>query len=141
VAGGFRAVEPRASWVLDSEALSRLLTRQPQALADLDLAVDKETAVVVSAMTIPEAYHDKVPRAWLSYVLSRLTVEPVSEEIALRATDLLREHGLHGHKCAIDAVVAATAIARPGRVAVLTSDVDDLKRLCQGEKPIAVVAV
>jgi hypothetical protein len=118
-----------------------LLLKDTLALADLGLAVERETAVVVSAMTVPEAYHDKVQQAWLSYVLSRLTVQPVTEEIALRATGLLREHGLHGHKYAIDAVVAATALARPGPVAVLTSDVDDLRRFCQQDKRVAVVQV
>lgn len=127
------------TWVLDSEGLSRLLSRQPSALADLAMAVRKNTAVVVSAMTVPEAYHDRVSRQWLSYVLSRLAIQPVTEAIALRATDLLREHGLHGHKYATDAVVAATALHRPGPVAVLTSDVDDLRRFCADEPRVTVV--
>ncbi|MFE0461979.1 type II toxin-antitoxin system VapC family toxin [Kitasatospora sp. NPDC058965] len=127
--------------MLDSEALSRLLTKQPPALADLALATKKGTAVVVSAMTVPEAYHDRVSRAWLSYVLSRVDIQPVTEQIALRATELLRMHGLHGHKYAIDAVVAATAMSRPGAVAVLTSDTDDLLRLCADEPRVRVVHV
>jgi predicted nucleic acid-binding protein len=141
VARSVRAVDAPTTWVLDSEALSRLLTKQPAALADLELAVRKNTAVVVSAMTVPEAYHDRVSRAWLSYVLSRLAIQPVTEEIALRATELLRAHGLHGHKYAIDAVVAATALRRPGQVAVLTSDTDDLRRFCADEPRVRVVHV
>lgn len=92
-------------------------------------------------MTVPEAYQDKVSRDWLRYTLSRLAIEPVTEEVALCATGLLREHGLHRHKYAIGAVVAATALLRPGRVAVLTSDVDDLQRFCQEDKRVTVVQV
>ncbi|MET8050120.1 hypothetical protein ABZU75_21230 [Streptosporangium sp. NPDC005286] len=40
--------------------------------------------------------------------LSRLKVEPVTEEICVRAIELLRDAWLHGHRYAIDAVVAAT---------------------------------
>lgn len=42
----------------------------------------------------------------------------------------LKAAGLHGHKYAIDATVAETALRQPGPVAVLTSDVDDMSRLC-----------
>ncbi|MFI7704480.1 hypothetical protein [Nonomuraea sp. NPDC049480] len=38
--------------------------------------------------------------------------------------------GLHGHKYAIDAVVAETAIRQPRPVVMLTSDTDDMKKLC-----------
>ncbi|ELP70842.1 hypothetical protein STRTUCAR8_05053 [Streptomyces turgidiscabies Car8] len=36
---------------------------------------------------------------------------------------------LHGHKYAIDAVLAVIARQQKGRVTVLTSDVDDLEKL------------
>ncbi|KAF2779262.1 hypothetical protein STPH1_3929 [Streptomyces sp. OM5714] len=45
--------------------------------------------------------------------------------------DLLREAGgPHGHKCAIDALVAATALRLPSPALVLTADRDDWTRLC-----------
>jgi hypothetical protein len=45
--------------------------------------------------------------------------------------DLLREAGLHGHKYAIDAVVAATALQEAVKpVLILTPDVDDMTKLC-----------
>ncbi|GIH69104.1 PIN domain-containing protein [Sphaerimonospora thailandensis] len=62
--------------------------------------------------------------------LSRLRVEPVTEEVSACAMDLLREGGLHGHKYAIDAVVAATALRSSRPVIVLTSDEDDMRKLC-----------
>lgn len=49
-----------------------------------------------------------------------------------RAAALLADAGRHGHPHAIDAMVAATAFAAPGPVAVLASDPDDLAALCGG---------
>jgi hypothetical protein len=44
-----------------------------------------------------------------------------------------RPAGLHGHKCAIDAVLSATALTAPGPVSVLTSDPEDIAALwCDG---------
>ena len=43
-----------------------------------------------------------------------------------RAIDLL----LHGHKYAIDAVVATTALQAAKPIAIATSDADDMRKLC-----------
>ncbi len=51
-------------------------------------------------------------------------------QTAKAAAKLLMDAGLHGHKYAIDATVAVTALSQPGPVAVLTSDVDDMTKLC-----------
>lgn len=56
-------------------------------------------------------------------------MRPITEETARSATKLLAAEGLHGHKYAIDAMLAATAHAEHGDVTVVTSDVDDLRRL------------
>jgi predicted nucleic acid-binding protein len=71
---------------------------------------------------------------------------PVSPEIARRAGELLGATGLSGHRCAIDAVVAATALGLERPVALLTRDLDDLSRLVEEpERPkaqrIAVIRV
>ncbi|MFF3403103.1 PIN domain-containing protein [Streptomyces sp. NPDC002659] len=126
----------RESEILDCEALSKLLLQDPMAIARLEVARRKGTLVKICAMTIPEADQARVDRGWKRYLLSRLTVEPVTEAIALRAAELLREHGAHGHKYAIDAVVAATALDSVRPVAVFTSDVDDLERFCaEADRP------
>jgi hypothetical protein len=57
-------------------------------------------------------------------------VEPVTEPIARRATAILAEAGLHGHRHAIDAMLSATALAAAGPVTVLTSDPEDIATLC-----------
>ena len=38
--------------------------------------------------------------------------------------------GLHGHKYAIDAAVAETALGQHRPVVMLTSDIDDMTKLC-----------
>lgn len=73
--------------------------------------------VLVSVLTIVEAVQGKTDLARLKWVLSRLRVEPVSQEHSLTAVALSQDAGgLHGHKYAIDALVAALALrARAGR--------------------------
>lgn len=66
----------------------------------------------------------------LRWVLSRVKVEPVTEDAARASAELLKAAGLHGHKYAIDATVAEVALRQPGPVVMLTSDVDDMARLC-----------
>ena len=126
--------------ILDSEGLSLLLRDNRIMVARLVAARKRDDRVVVSAMTIVEAYHQRVRPDRLAWVLSRLSVEPVTKEIAHKATGLLRDAGnLHGHKYAIDAVVAATALQSHRPVTVLTSDPDDLTRLCG--RSVAIVKV
>jgi predicted nucleic acid-binding protein len=67
-------------------------------------------------------------------VISRITIVPVSAEIARKAGELLGKTGLSGHRCAIDAVVAATALELERPVVLLTSDPDDLARLVEEPK-------
>jgi hypothetical protein len=45
-----------------------------------------------------------------------------TEPIARHAATLLSDAGPHGHKYAIDAMLSATALAAPGPVTILTSD-------------------
>ena len=54
----------------------------------------------------------------------------VTEAITWSAIDLLRNANSHGHKYAIDAVVAATALSYRGPRIILTSDADDMLKLC-----------
>jgi hypothetical protein len=118
------------TWILDSEALSQYLRADRKMTARLAVAVEDDIRVVISAATIVEADHDKVHPARLAWTLSRLTVEPLTMDLARQASDLLKSAGLHGHKYAIDAMVTATAIAATDKpVQVLTSDADDIEKL------------
>ncbi|MFI1868232.1 PIN domain-containing protein [Streptomyces jumonjinensis] len=123
--------QPARSLVLDSEALSLLLRNDRGMAARIEASRQVGVPVLVSALTIVEAVHGKTDLARLKWVLSRLRVEPVSQEDSLTAVALLRDAGgLHGHKYAIDALVAALALRAPAPVIVLTSDRDDWSKLC-----------
>ncbi|MFE2760404.1 type II toxin-antitoxin system VapC family toxin [Streptomyces halstedii] len=119
------------SLVLDSEALSLLLRNDRGMAARIEASRQAGVPALVSALTIVEAVHGKTDLARLKWVLSRLRVEPVSQEDSLTAVELLQDAGgLHGHKYAIDALVAALALRVPAPVIVLTSDRDDWSKLC-----------
>jgi predicted nucleic acid-binding protein len=93
-------------------------------------AQDNDFRVIVSALTPIEAVDVRLRDDKLRWHLSRLRIEPVTDEIAFHAIVLLRGAGLHGHKYAIDAVVAATALRATKPAVVLTSDADDMGKLC-----------
>ncbi|MFD5553722.1 PIN domain-containing protein [Streptomyces sp. NPDC127068] len=123
--------QPARSLVLDSEALSLLLRNDRKMAARIEASRQVGVTVLVSVLTIVEAVHGKTDLPRLKWVLSRLRVEPVSREDSLTAVELLQDAGgLHGHKYAIDALVAALALRVPAPVIVLTSDRDDWSKLC-----------
>ncbi|WP_405584770.1 PIN domain-containing protein [Streptomyces sp. NBC_01190] len=124
-------------YLLDSEGLSQWVRGDRRMGARLKDADRSDIPVVTTSMTLIEAYHGKLHRPAWRWALSRLRVEPVTEQIANGAIDLLQEAGLHGHKYAIDAALAAVALRQPGRVTIFTSDEDDMRKLC-GDRVVVV---
>ncbi|MFG2649032.1 type II toxin-antitoxin system VapC family toxin [Streptomyces sp. NPDC048436] len=124
--------EPAArSMVLDSQALSLLLQGGRQMVTRIEAARRIGVPVLVSALTVVEAVHGKTDTARLHWLLSRLQVQDVTQADSLTAVQLLSDAGgLHGHKYAIDALVAAMALRSPAPVLVLTSDRDDWAESC-----------
>jgi len=116
--------------VLDSEALSKLSRRHRDMTVWLDVARTLDLLVVTSAATLVEARDPKLSQAAFDHAVSLTKVRPVTEEIARTASKLLAAEGLHGHKYAIDAMLAATAHLEHGDVTVVTSDVENLRQLC-----------
>ncbi|MEV0438235.1 PIN domain-containing protein [Streptomyces spectabilis] len=112
--------------VLDSEGLAKAVQRDREVHEWLTAARDADLPVLTSAAVLVEVIHPKINDAALKWTLSRLRVEPVTQAIAQSAAALLRTTGLHGHKYAIDAMLCATALAQPGLVTILTSDVEDI---------------
>jgi predicted nucleic acid-binding protein len=115
--------------VLDSEGLSKLAAGDARTRAYLQSARARRARVAVSAITLTEVLRGKPRDATVHRVLSRIAVLPVTAEIARHAGELLGAAGLSGHRCAIDAVVAATALALEPPIVLLTSDPDDMDRL------------
>jgi predicted nucleic acid-binding protein len=116
--------------VLDSQGLSSWIDRDRKVMRLLEQVERDAIDVAMSAVTIIEVSYGGVDMARLNWLLSRIRVEAVSKESARRSARLLKEAGLHGHKYAIDAMVAEVALRLPGPTAVLTSDADDMLKLC-----------
>jgi len=117
--------------VLDSEGVSKLAAGDARTRAYLDSARARRTQVAASAITLTETLRGDPRDATVHRVLSRVTVVPVTAQIARRAGELLGATGLSGHRCAIDAVVAAAALGLERPIVLLTSDPDDMNRLVE----------
>ncbi|MEU3772257.1 PIN domain-containing protein [Streptomyces sp. NPDC032472] len=130
-----RTLPPRPRvFVLDCEALSKASRGDETVALFVKAASLNGIQVVTSALTVLEAWDPragKQGKAW-EWLLSRVEVVHTDDRILTDARDLLTHAGLHGHKHALDAVLAAVALrfADPRTdVAVLTSDTDDLRKL------------
>lgn len=120
--------------LLDSEGLSQLYHKQGRTPLFIEVAEVDAVRVATTAMTVIEADGAKVHPARMRWVLSQIDVHPITREIAMAASALLRRHDMSGHKYAIDATLAAVAVdaSTRGLVTVLTSAPEDLTRLCDG---------
>ncbi|MFB0629218.1 DNA-binding protein [Streptomyces sp. AB3(2024)] len=125
-----RKLTHEGALLLDSEGLSKLLDDEEPVVALVAEARSRGMEVVTCALTIIEAVHARTDKARLNWILSGVRVTSVGDEEARAASALLREAGLHGHKYAIDATVAEAALRQRRPVVLLTSDVDDMTKLC-----------
>lgn len=116
--------------VLDCEGLSQLVRRSPELAEWLAAAEAEDIRVVTSSVTLVEARDPTTGQARFDYAVSRVNIVAPTEAIARHASKLLTAAGLHGHEYALDAIVAATALASPAPTTVLTSNPDDLRVLC-----------
>ncbi|MGC0376666.1 PIN domain-containing protein [Streptomyces sp. SAI-229] len=112
--------------VLDSEGLAKAVQRDREVHEWLTAAREADLPVITSAAVLVEVIHPRIDDAALRWTLSRLRVEPVTQALAQSAAALLRAAGLHGHTYAVDAMLCATALHHPGRVTVLTPDVENI---------------
>ncbi|OKI24550.1 PIN domain-containing protein [Streptomyces sp. CB03911] len=134
-----RRLSHEGTLVLDSEGLSKLLNDHERAVALVAEARKRGMEVVISALTIIEAAHGHIDQARLRWILSGLRIVQVGDEEARAASAMLIAAGLHGHKYAIDAAVAEMALRQQRPVVLLTSDIDDMTKLCGGR--VRLVAV
>jgi predicted nucleic acid-binding protein len=124
--------------VLDAEGLSKLAAGDARVRGYLDSARARGARVAVSAVTLTESLRGGPRDAAVYRVLAKITIVPVTAAIARRAGELLGSTGLSGHRCAIDALVAATALDLERPVVLLSSDPDDMNRLVEEpERPKA----
>lgn len=117
-------------YLLDSEGLSQAVLGNRAMGARLKDADRSGIRVVTTSITLIEAYHGRVKKSAWVRTLSKIAVEPITREIAAEAITLLETAGLHGHKCAIGAALAAVALRQRGDVTVFTSEEEDMRPLC-----------
>ncbi|MFI2369139.1 DNA-binding protein [Streptomyces sp. NPDC018833] len=134
-----RKLSHEGTLVLDSEGLSKFVSDHEPVVVLVTEARKRGMEVVISALTIIEAAHRRTDKARLTRVLSGMRIVHVGDEEAKAASAMLINAGLHGHKYAIDAAVAEMALRQRRPVVMLTSDIDDMTKLC-GDK-VRLVAV
>src|SRR5258708_4904767 len=127
-----RRLTHEGTLVLDYEGLSKLVSDHEPVVALVAEARRRGMEVAISALTIIEAAHSRTDKARLSWVLSGLRIVHIGAEEAKSASALLVNAGLYGHKYAIDAAVAEMALRQQRPVVLLTSDIDDMTKLCGG---------
>ncbi|MDR3081237.1 MAG: hypothetical protein LBV60_09980, partial [Streptomyces sp.] len=115
---GEHSRRPLRVFVLDCEALSLAVRGDRKMITWLDLAAQGGAEVVTSPMTLVEAYDGRTTEQRWDWVLSRLKVADIGKDEARQARRLLADAKLHGHKYAIDAVLAVIARRQKGQVTV-----------------------
>lgn len=133
-----RVVPGTGTLVLDSEGLSKAAARDERTAAFIKQALNEQGRVVVPAVTLAEVLRGGPRDAPVHQALKQYEVQDITAGLGRTAGELL---GAAGSDKTVDAVVAAVAAAQPGRVVVLTSDVNDLTALTQGNGNIKVVGV
>jgi predicted nucleic acid-binding protein len=125
--------------VFDADGVSKAASKDLRTQAFLTSARNRDARVVVSAATLAEVLRGGPRDAPVHRVLGRVAKLPVSTDLGKHAGELIGSTGLENG--AIDALVAATALAQPGPVLILTSDPDDLRLLTSSRRDVAVERV
>lgn len=132
-------------FVFDSEALSKAIQGDREMTALVKAAPRLGIPIVTSALTTLGAWNpsDTSRQALWKWTLSRIRIVHTDDQVIATARDMLKTAGLHGHKYAIDAILAAVAAreaAQGAQATVFTSDTDDLHQLLAG-RPVRVEKV
>lgn len=132
--------------VLDADGLTKLAARDRGAYRRFEAARKHRSRLVTAASTLTEVLRGGPRDAAVHHWLKLINVVALDQELGRAAGELLGKTGLSGHRCALDALLAAVAMAQPRPVVLLTSDPRDLEKLTyEPERPrverVAVVAV
>lgn len=119
--------------VFDAGALIAFDRGTESAKAFLNGAIRRETPLIVPATALAQVWRDPARQARLSRLVGLAEVVPL-DEVAARGVGWLLTRT--GTRDVVDAHVALVAALRNG--IILTSDPDDLKRLCPRQPVIAV---
>jgi len=119
--------------VLDSQALSKLAAgdRTMQALWLQASRRDGKVRLFTAASTLAEVLRGGPRDTAVHRILTAVEVADVTKQIGRKAGELLGAAGLSGHRCALDALLAAIALAQDRPVLLATSDPGDLGKLTE----------
>jgi predicted nucleic acid-binding protein len=126
-----RPVAVGGALLLDAEGLVQLADGKHFAVSLARDAHDRNGRVVTAASTIAEVLRGGPRDAKVHRVLSQIRIVPLDKQLGRIAGELLGRTGLSGHRCTIDALLAAVALGLPRPVVLLTSDPDDMGRLTE----------
>jgi predicted nucleic acid-binding protein len=141
-----RPIAVGGALILDAEGLVKLADGNHFAVSFARDAHDRSGRVITAASTIAEVLRGGPRDAKLHRMLNQVIVVPVDKALGRAAGELLGRAGLSGHRCTIDALLAAVALGQTRPVVLLTSDPFDMARLTdEPDRPraerIAVVRV
>ncbi|MEJ7797239.1 MAG: PIN domain-containing protein [Solirubrobacteraceae bacterium] len=119
---------------LDAGFLIELERRSPAAQDILDVAVEDELDILVSAMVLAEVWREP-PAVLIAGVLLGCRIEPIDAALARAAGTAAGATGA----AAPDAIIAAGA-ARAG-AALVTTDPDDMQRLAEHFDGLRIVSI
>ncbi|MEU4349186.1 hypothetical protein [Streptomyces sp. NPDC023838] len=124
-------------FVFDSEALSKAVQGDREMAALIKTAPRLDIPIVTSALATLEAWHPRETsrQALWNWTLSRIRIVHTDDQLIAMARGMLKAASLHGHKYALDAILAAVAgreAAQGAQATVFTSDTDDMNQLLAG---------
>ena len=117
--------------VLGAEGLVKLSRGDLEVRARARKAYQRDSAVVTAASTLAEILRGGPRDAPLHRTLARIKVIPIEPPQGRAAGELLGRTGLSGHRCALDALLAVIAMDQPRPIVLLTSDIEDMRRLTE----------
>ena len=117
--------------MLDAQGIVRLAEADKGAFAWARRTDALGGDIVTAASTLAEVLCGGARDARIHRILRRVTVVEIDKNVGRRAGELLGATGMSGHRCTVDALLAAVALAQRRPVILLTSDPDDLARLTE----------
>jgi predicted nucleic acid-binding protein len=117
--------------ILDAEGIVKFADGDPRTLERLKYAWQRNSTVATAASALAEVLRGGPRDAKVHRVLGRVTIVPIDKALGRTAGELLGRAGLSGHRCTIDALLAAVALGLPRPVVLLTSDPEDMARLTE----------
>jgi predicted nucleic acid-binding protein len=117
--------------VLDAQGIVRLAEADKSMIARVRKADGSGGEIVTAASTLAEVLRGGARDARIHRILRRVTVVDIDKNLGRKAGELLGAAGVSGHRCTVDALLAAVALAQRRPVILLTSDPGNLARLTE----------